>query len=147
VGEGGRHGDTQSRWVCFELADQHYGLPIVDVQEVLTESEIEPVPGTPPEVLGVINLRGAIVAVVDLRRRLGLPERATDQFTRLIVVNDRGEPVALRVDKVTQVRSVPDALIKPAPLVSSPPALRPVKGIYQRERDVIALLDSNVLLH
>jgi purine-binding chemotaxis protein CheW len=144
--DSGRRGEPCSRWVCFELAGQHYGLPILDVQEVLTEGPIEEVPGATAEVLGVINLRGAIVTVLDLRRRLGLPERATDAHTRLIVVEQRGEPVALRVDRVTQVRALPDTLIQPAPPVSAPPALRPVRGIYQHRGEMLALLDGAVLL-
>lgn len=141
-----RKNDRVTRWVCFELAGQHYGLPILQVQEVLNDADIEPVPGADADVLGVINLRGAIVSVLDLRRRLHLPVRASDPQTRIVVLEHGGEPVGLRVDRVTQVRALPDSLVKPAPATSADAAQRAVRGIYNRSGEMLSLLDPAVLL-
>lgn len=141
-----RKGEQLSRWVCFDLAGQNYGLPILEVQEVLTLAEIEPVPGTPSEVLGVINLRGAIVSVIDLRRLLQLPERPTDAQTRIIVLQNGDEPLGLRVDRVTQVRALPDSMIRPAPAIAAEPQQKPVRGLYSRGGDVLSLVDTASLL-
>lgn len=141
-----RKGDHVSRWVCFELAGQNYGLPILEVQEVLTEADIEPVPGTSSETLGVINLRGAIVSVIDLRRLLQLPDRAGDANTRIIVLQHAGETLGLRVDRVTQVRALSDSLIKPAPATSAQAAPRQVRGLYSRNGEMLSLLDASILL-
>jgi len=147
MAEGGsRKNDSVSRWVCFELAGQHYGLPILQVQEVLTDADIEPVPGAAADVLGVINLRGAIVSVLDLRRRLHLAERASDPQTRIVVLEHGGEPVGLRVDRVTQVRALPDSLVRPAPATSADTAQRAVRGIYNRNGEMLSLLDPAALL-
>lgn len=142
----GRKGDSISRWVCFGLEDQNYGIPILQVQEVLTEADIERVPGTSSEVLGVINLRGAIVSVVDLRRLLHLPDRPKDAQTRIIVLEHAGEVVGLRVDRVTQVRALPDSMIKPSPATSAEAALRPVRGVYSRNGEMLSLLDAATLI-
>lgn len=141
-----RKGDVISRWVCFDLAGQNYGLPILQVQEVLSEAQIEPVPGAGADVLGVINLRGAIVSVLDLRRRLQLPERASDPQTRIIVLTHGVEPIGLRVDRVTQVRALPDSMIKAAPPTSADVTSRAVRGIYNRNGEMLSLLDPAILL-
>lgn len=141
-----RRGETVSRWVCFELNGQHYGVPILEVQEVLASCEIEPLPGTPPEVLGVINLRGAIVSVVDLRTKLGLSPRPDDAHTRVIVMTHQGEAIGLRVDRVTQVRALIDTLIRPAPTTGAQDHTPPVKSIWNRNHELLSLLDSAALL-
>lgn len=142
--DGGREGDVVRRWIGFELAGQLYGVPILAVQEVLASAEIEPVPGTPREVLGVINLRGHIVTVVDLRLRLGLP--AADVATGPLVVFDGpGETLAARVDCVTHVRRIPDPAIKPAPRAGSVPCAA-VIGVVTRDAELMTLLDVPALM-
>src|SRR3546814_1553136 len=71
-----------ARWVCFGLGTKEYGLPILQVHEVMRPLPIEAVPGAPAIVLGVINLRGQVVTVIDLRRYLELPEQPLDAETR-----------------------------------------------------------------
>lgn len=144
---GNRRGESTSRWVCFELAGQSYGVPILEVQEVLSSCEIEPVPGTTAEIFGVINLRGAIVSVVDLRTKLNLPARADDAHTRVIVLHFDGESVGLRVDRVTQVRALVDSLIKPAPPTTAQDQPAPVRGIWNKSGELLSLLDTATLLH
>lgn len=141
-----RSGDLITRWVGFELAGQHYGIPILQVQEVLAGAEIEAVPGTGAEVLGVINLRGAIITVLDLRTHLHLPPRAPDALTRIIVVESQGETVGLRVDHVTQVRAIAEGAIKPAPNTGTDIASKHVTGVFSRNGEFITLLDVAALL-
>ncbi|MGH8516119.1 MAG: chemotaxis protein CheW [Panacagrimonas sp.] len=142
--DGGREGDVVRRWIGFELAGQLYGVPILAVQEVLASAEIEPVPGTPREVLGVINLRGHIVTVVDLRLRLGLAaaESATGP---LVVFDGPGETLAARVDCVTHVRRIPDPAIKPSPRAGSV-ACAAVIGVVTRDGELMTLLDVPALM-
>lgn len=144
--DGRRLGDVLTRWVCFELAGQSYGIPILEVQEVLACPEIEPVPGAPEGTLGVINLRGAIVTVLDLRTRLRLPPMTPDAQTRIIVLLQGGEPVGLRVDRVINVRALPQGAIKPAPDTGqSGPGLK-LRGLYSRKGEMLTLLDAAALL-
>ena len=139
-----RNGDAVRRWIGFELSGQLYGVPILAVQEVLATAEIEPVPGTPTEVLGVINLRGQIVTVIDLRLRLGLgpsPHAAGP----LIVFDGAVETLAARVDCVTHVRQIADAAIKPSPRTGSTPC-HAVAGLVVRGGEMMTLLDVPGLL-
>ena len=140
-----RQGDQGARWVCFELAGQRYGLEILTVQEVLTGVQIEPVPGAPKAILGVINLRGHIVTVLDLRRRLGLPSQVQTWPLCLVIVDGPGAPVALRVDRVVDVRSIPTAAIKPLPNVGA--GQQPeLCGAFVRDGVVLTLLDAGQLV-
>ena len=138
-----RTGDSAQRWIGFDLAGQSYAVPILSVQEVLASAEIEPVPGSPRGVLGVINLRGQIVTVFDLRIRLGLPP-ATVVAGPLVVFDGGQEIVAARVDRVADVRRIADAAIKPAPQAGETPNVA-VMGLITRPGEMTTLLDPKVL--
>lgn len=141
-----RQDDQLSRWVCFSLAGQSYGLPIESVHEVLAEAEIEPVPGAAPQVLGLINRRGAVLTVIDLRRQLGLADTATAASAAVVIFESGDERFGLQVDAIAPVRKLVDAAIKPAPSVN-PTALHDrVLGLYTRDGDMLTLLDPQQLL-
>ncbi|MEW6167198.1 MAG: chemotaxis protein CheW [Pseudomonadota bacterium] len=141
-----RSEDSLSRWVCFELAGQLYGLPILSVQEVLRDTAIEPVPGTVAQVLGVINLRGNVVTVLDLRRRLGLPAAEPQADARVVVLDHGGESIGLFVDRVADVRKVIDAAIKPVPEIGAAPGTARTRGVYTRDGDLVTLLEPDSLI-
>lgn len=143
-GDAGRAGDVVRRWIGFELAGQLYGVPILAVQEVLADAEIEPVPGAPSEVLGVINLRGQIVSVIDLRRRLGLAPSEKGRGP-LIVFDGANETLAVRVDCVTNVRQIADPTIKPVPRTGTS-LCKAVSGLVTRGGEMMTLLDVPALL-
>ncbi|WP_295680863.1 chemotaxis protein CheW [uncultured Nevskia sp.] len=148
--------DASNRWVTFELAGQLYGLEILKVQEVLADAEIESVPGAPSMILGVINLRGSIVTMIDLRRRLGLAPRTLEAPVCCVVVDCKGdgrsesrrEPVGLRVDRVVDVRRIADAAIKPAPVTGGQKtaAASAVLGVLSRPGEMLTLLDADRLV-
>jgi len=139
-----RTSDTSARWVCFELAAQLYGLEILKVQEVLASAEIESVPGAPAQILGISNLRGSIVTILDLRRRLGLAPRLEEGPICVVVVDGQGEPVGLHVDRVVDVRSVRSNDVKPAP--STGATASGVLGVVTRNGEVLTLLDADVMV-
>lgn len=138
-----RTGDTAQRWIGFDLASQSYAVPILSVQEVLASAHIEPVPGSPSGILGVINLRGQIVTVFDLRLRLGLPS-SREPAGPLIVFDGGQEIVAARVDRVADVRRIADAAIKPPPQAGEIPNAA-VTGLLTRGGEMVTLLDPKVL--
>ncbi len=140
-----RDDQVLSRWVCFEMSGQVYGLPISAVQEVLADTCIEPVPGTTPLVLGVINLRGSVVTVVDLRRHFGFEPEA-DAQTRIIVVDHGCESLGLCVDRVADVRKLSDGAIKPAPATGGGRAEAGIRGMVSRSGELLTLLDPARLL-
>lgn len=140
-----RKGDKLSRWVSFVLEGQSYGIDILQVQEVLARVDIERVPRAPADVLGVINLRGSIVTVVDLRTRLGLPPR-TGEGGVVIIAECKGQMVGLRVDQVTEVLNIADNAIKPSPNTGARGDALRVRGIVSRKTDLLTLLDVAALL-
>ncbi len=94
--------DTES-FVTFTVADQLFGVPVVRVQDILTPDAIAPVPGGPSEVRGLINLRGRIVTVIDLRTRLSLPRRGDETAGMCVTVESGAESYTLFVDSVGDV--------------------------------------------
>ena len=141
-----RQGDRLTRWVSFFLAGQCYGIDILQVQEVLAKAEIERVPRAPVDVLGVINLRGSIITVVDLRTRLGLPP-LLDAPGVVIITDVAGQTVGLRVDRVAEVLNIADNTIKPAPDTGARNESPRVRGIVSRKTDLLTLLDVAALLN
>lgn len=136
----------QSRWVGFELGVQRYAVPIEGVREVLAHADIEPVPGAPMDVLGVTNLRGRIVTVLELSRRLGLGLPAA-AGSCIVVVEHQGEPVALRVDRIAELYAVADNAIHAPPQVARNGGHPAVRGVVSRGERIITLLDVAGLLN
>lgn len=132
--------------VVFELSEEAYALDIGVVREVIRMQEITHVPRTPVFLEGVINLRGRIIPVVDLRKKLGLPPGQGGRDTRIVVVDIGGQGLGLVVDAVTEVLRVPvEAVESPSALVASA-ATEYLNGIVNLERRLILLLDLERLL-
>ena len=136
-----------ARWVCFGLAEQDYGLPIVQVHEVLRLCPIEPVPGAPAIMPGVINLRGRVVTVIDLRRYLKLPAPPPGAEARIIVVAHAGETLGLLVDRIGEVSKIAATAIKPLPsLQRGGDPFRFVGVVTRGDGTLLTLLDCDALL-
>lgn len=101
--------------LTFALDRETFGIPVTQVREVIRVSDITRVPQAPPHVRGVANLRGRILAVVELRSRLGLPPAELTSRSRVVVVEVRERVLGLLVDAVSQVTKVPEASVAPAP--------------------------------
>ena len=99
------------RHLTFELAEQVYGIPLERVQEIVRVQRATPVPDLPDYIRGVINLRGTVVPVVDVRTRLGLALREEDERTCVVVCSFRGEGIGLIVDTVCDVVEIHDSNI------------------------------------
>ncbi len=106
---------NEGQLVIFELSNQLYALPIQETQEIIRMTSITKVPNTKDYVEGIINLRGNIVPVINLNRRLGLPEKEHDDSTRIIVVEYNDQKVGMIVDNVQEVgRYTEDEMEPPA---------------------------------
>ena len=101
-----RHDHESEAFVTFTIAGQLFGVPVTQVQDILTPNAVAPVPGGPAEVLGLINLRGRIVTVIDMRTRLSLP-RSESKTGMCVTVECAGEPYTLWVDSVGDVIKLP----------------------------------------
>ncbi|HDZ16073.1 MAG TPA: purine-binding chemotaxis protein CheW, partial [Methylophaga aminisulfidivorans] len=92
--------DPILQWVTYQLEEEYYGINVMQVQEVLRLTEIAPVPGAPPYVLGIINLRGNVVTVIDSRMRFGLGAIEADDRARIIIAEVSGHVIGMLVDSV-----------------------------------------------
>ena len=135
-----------SQWVTFKVDDETYGINVMQVQEVLPMSEIAPVPGAPPYVMGIINLRGNVVTVVDTRLRFGLPPREPEQDSRIVVVETDQQVAGILVDSVAEVTYVRDGEVDTAPNVGNEESARYIQGVVSRADDLLILVDVRRLL-
>ena len=139
--------DTVSQWVTFRLGDEIYGIDVLQVQEVLRITEISPVPGAPSYVLGIINLRGNVVTVIDARSRFGLPAKDTDDASRIIVVDAFEKVVGLLVDNVSEVAYVPNSQIEISPNVGTDESNKFVSGVSNRDGELLIMVDLAKLIN
>ena len=140
--------DEVLQWVTFQLEEETYGINVMQVREVLRYSEIAPVPGAPSYVIGIINLRGNVVTVIDTRRLFGLPPVPTDDDTRIIVIEyNEQEVIGIVVDSVDEVINLPQNDVDRAPSVSSDESTRRfVQGVCYHNNVLIILLDIMKML-
>ncbi len=135
-----------NRWVTFRLAEEIYGINVMQVQEVLRMTEIAPVPGAPSSVIGIINLRGNVVTVVDTRELFGLTrEELTDQ-TRIMIVECNKIIVGLLVDSVAEVVNLQNTDIDSAPNIGNEENSKYIQGVYSKNGEILILVDLNRLL-
>jgi len=132
--------------VGFQVGRETYGVPITSLHEIVRVPEITAVPDAPIYVEGVINLRGKIVSVVDLRKRFGRPAPEFNRRNRILVVEHRGRLSGMIVDSASEVLKIPESEIEPAPTVMQEGGLDCITGLGKYQGRLIILLDINRLL-
>lgn len=132
--------------VSIRLGAQWFGVPVLRVQDVISQAAINRVPLAPPEVAGSLNLRGRIVTAIDLRRRLGMPPRAADEGFMCVIVDRGGELYALLVDDVGDVLWLSDASFEPAPVTLSSHWRAVSDGLHRLEDELLLVLDIEHVL-
>lgn len=138
--------DEVLQWVTFQLEDETYGINVMQVREVLRYSEIAPVPGAPDYVLGIINLRGNVVTVVDTRSRFGLMEGEVTDNTRIIVIESERQVIGILVDSVAEVVYLRSSEIDTTPSVGTDESAKFIQGVSNRDGKLLILVDLNKLL-
>jgi purine-binding chemotaxis protein CheW len=137
---------ASAQFVGFEIAGQKYLFRIERIQEIITPGSVTRVPDVPAYVVGVSNLRGTIIPVIDLRLLFGLPPRTPDADTRTIVVNIGDRTMGCMVDAVSQVIRIPVEQIHSAPDTVASDGQRSVEGFARAGADLFILLDVGSLL-
>lgn len=140
-------GDTVTKFVTFRLKDETYGINVMQVQEVLRVTEIAPVPGAAVFVLGIINLRGNVVTVIDTRTRFGLPTTEQDDASRIVIIEAEDQVIGILVDSVAEVVELRESEISPAPQTGNEENSRYIQGVVSREDDLLIVIDLNKLLN
>ncbi len=133
------------KYLTFRVANEEYGLAILKVREIIGLMDVTPVPHMPRHVRGVINLRGKVVPVIDLRLKLGMPPAAPTAQTCIVVV-DVGAPVGVIVDAVCEVLDVADSQIDPPPALGASVDTSFVLGLGKVRDGVKILLDIDRML-
>ncbi|WED21040.1 chemotaxis protein CheW [Vibrio sp. JC009] len=138
--------DEVLQWVTFQLEEETYGINVMQVREVLRYSEIAPVPGAPDYVLGIINLRGNVVTVVDTRSRFGLMEGEVTDNTRIIVIESERQVIGILVDSVAEVVYLRSSEIDTTPSVGTDESAKFIQGVSNRDGKLLILVDLDKLL-
>ncbi|MBQ3683027.1 chemotaxis protein CheW [Succinimonas sp.] len=135
-----------TRWVTFHLDKEVYGINVMQVQEVLRYSEIAPVPGSPDYVLGIINLRGNVVTVIDTRMRFGIEPMEVTDSSRIVIIEAGGQVVGILVDSVAEVVDLSVDDIDPAPNIGTEESAQFIKGVANLGQELLIIIDLNKLL-
>ena len=135
-----------TEYVTSMIGGQLFGLPIVRVQDVFIPDRLTRVPLAPPEIAGVLNLRGRIVTLIDLRRRFGLGERGDGNSSMAIGVESRAESYGLLIDSVGEVLKLDDAAREPNPINMDQRLARVSAGIYRLDGQLLIVVDVDRVL-
>jgi purine-binding chemotaxis protein CheW len=127
--------------VCFKIGKEEYGIDILKVQEILNLPKITTLPKATEFILGVIELRGKILPIVDLSKRFGIETAKDSRATRSIVVNIKGKEVGLAIDSVSHVVKVESDEIEPPPAIVKGISGRYIVGIAKVGEDFVVILD------
>lgn len=139
-------GSRRCDYVTITVAGQLFGIPVLEVQDVLGPQRITRIPLAPPEVAGSLNLRGRIVTAIDLRVRLGLPRTEDASRNMSVVVDHKGELYSFVVDQVGEVLSFEGVEAERNPATLDPRWREVSNGIHRLEGSLLIVLDVNRLL-
>lgn len=134
------------QWVTFRLDSETYGINVMQVQEVLRYTEIAPVPGAPMYVMGIINLRGNVVTVIDTRARFGLEVSQITDNTRIVIIEAEKQVIGILVDSVAEVVYLKALEIDAAPNIGNDESAKFIQGVSNRDGELLILVDLNKLL-
>jgi purine-binding chemotaxis protein CheW len=132
--------------LCFKLANEEYSIDIMSIKEIVKLKEFTEVPRAPDFVAGIISLRGVIVPVFDLRKRLGLEAKEYDRNTRIIIASDGKNNWGMIVDTVLHVIKLPDENIEPPPPIISGVSAEFISGIGKYEHKFVIIMNLNNVL-
>ena len=138
--------DPVIQWVTFKLDGETYGINVMQVQEVLRYTEISPVPGASYHVLGIINLRGNVVTVIDTRIRFGLPQGDLCDSTRIVIIETGNHVMGMLVDAVAEVVYLRQSEIDQPPSTGNEDAAKFIQGVCNKNGELLILVDLDKIL-
>ncbi len=134
------------QFVSFNLGDEEYAIEILKVQEIIRMIEITRVPNSPEFINGVINLRGRVIPVLDLGKRIGLSEKEHSGDSRIIVVELQNKVIGFIVDKVNIVLRINQNIVEPTPELMNKIESEFISGIAKMEKNLLILLDLDKVI-
>jgi len=138
--------DPILQWVTFRLDNETYGINVMAVQEVLRYTEIAPVPGSPSYVMGIINLRGNVVSVINTRLKFGLQEEEISEHTRIVIIEAGRHVVGILVDSVAEVVYLRQSEVETAPSVGNDDSAKFIQGVCHKNDELLILVEMEKML-
>jgi len=138
--------DPMIQWVTFKLDGETYGINVMQVQEVLRYTEIAPVPGASYHVLGIINLRGKVVTVIDTRLRFGLAQGEINDNTRIVIIETGRHVIGIMVDSVAEVVYLRQSEIDMTPNIGNDETAKFIQGVCNKNEELLILIDLDKML-
>lgn len=137
----GAVGDELLQLVSFKIGPEEFGVDITKVQEINRMVDITKVPQAPAYVEGVINLRGKVIPIIDLRKRLGVQLQENDKNTRIVVVDIDSHVMGMIVDSVSEVLRIPVSTIEPPPDIATGVNAEYIQGVAKMDERLLIFLD------
>ena len=134
------------KYLSFSLGAETYALPAASVNEVLRHCEITPVPGSAEAILGIINLRGNVVTVIDTRHRFNLQSGEITDNTRVVIIETDRHVIGILVDSVAEVVYLRQSEIETAPNVGNEESANFIQGVCHKNNELLILIELNKLL-
>ena len=131
---------SPKRYLCFNLGKEEFSIPLLSVREVLGMPEVTPVPQSPPHFIGIMNLRGQVISVMDLRLKLGVKAIPSEE-TAVIILDWGNSGLGLVVDKVNAVLEIEEKDIAAKPSLDNAKCSEYITGVYKRHEQLILLID------
>ncbi len=141
-----KEADPLLQMVSFRLGEENFLVDILRIQEIIRRVEISRMPKAPEYIEGVINLRGTVIPVLDLRKRFGIPLPEETIEERIIVIKTENKPMGMIVDAVAEVLRIPEETIDPAPAIDSTVDARFISGVAKVQENLLFLLNLEPLL-
>lgn len=136
-----------TQWVKFSLGGENYGIRVLKVQEIQRYSEISPIPGAPSYVLGIINLRGSVISVLNTREKFGLEDYEITDDSRIVILEVGPQVIGILVDSVAEVISLKASDVDLAPNVGNDETAKFIDGVSNKDGDLLILLDAEKILN
>jgi len=140
MGNNNSNTNARERFLSFSLGTEEYAIPLLAVREVIAMPEYTPVPYTPPYFLGIMNLRGQVISVMDMRQKLGVKASKSAETT-VIICDLGGVSIGVVVDSVNTVLSPHADEVAPKPEIQSSRATDFITGVYRKDKKLILFLD------
>lgn len=137
---------VSTEYVTAMIGGQLFGLPIARVQDVFMPDRMTQVPLSSPDIAGILNLRGRIVTVIDMRCRLGVPQQKSEQPPMAIGIECRGESYGLLIDDIREVMTLPDSMLETNPINLDPLLAQVSSGVIRLDSQLLVVLDIDRVL-
>jgi purine-binding chemotaxis protein CheW len=143
----GSAGESLLQLVSFSIGEEEYGVDILKVQEINRMLDVTHVPNAPEYVDGVINLRGKVIPIINLRRRFDMERKEQDNHTRIVVVELSGKVVGFVVDAVREVLRIPSSVTEPPPSLTGGPRSEFITAVGKLDDRLLILLNLEKMLN